>query len=239
LVQEEIIPASTSSEDRTSVAEDGYQRIRRDIIRCELEPGWITSKPQLAERYEISTGALLRVLERFVHEGLIEALPREGYRVTPITIEMAEDRIAARLAVEPAIASQAAGRMSEDEIKALDSVCRSIEGLRADAELDQVIKLNRDFHLLIAGSIGSQKLVSMVGSLLDEGDRLWHFLRRSYDVQQTKSTHRAMVDAIRSRDGRGAELAMTADIESARAMCRESLLLSPSIRAVSLTRLPV
>src|SRR5438128_1631929 len=74
------------SERDDSLAERAYRAIKRDIIRCELEPGGLVTEIQLAKRYRAGRAAVRSALNRLYQERLIQSMPRQGYRIAPVTL---------------------------------------------------------------------------------------------------------------------------------------------------------
>ena len=63
-----------------------YDNIRADILACALAPGARIHENDLAARLEVSKSPVRDALLRLEVEGLIEVLPRKGYRVRPISV---------------------------------------------------------------------------------------------------------------------------------------------------------
>src|ERR1700761_9464752 len=97
-----------------------YQAIRNAILTCEFQPGLELREQILGERYRVSRSPIRDSLLRLEHEKLVTVLPRQGYRVNPISLSDVEDIFGLRLVIEPACA--AAGARADDE--ALQSLSR-------------------------------------------------------------------------------------------------------------------
>src|ERR1700712_3818899 len=85
-----------------------YQAIRWAILNCEFEPGQELREQVLAERYHVSRSPVRDSLLRLELENLVTVLPRQGYRVNPISIPDVENLFELRLLIEPACAAAAA-----------------------------------------------------------------------------------------------------------------------------------
>ena len=82
--------------------ENIYDLLRADILACRLAPGDEMREQDLAERYEVSRQPVRDALLRLQREHLVTVQPRQGYRVTPISLSDARDLLRFRLALEPA-----------------------------------------------------------------------------------------------------------------------------------------
>jgi len=223
-----------------SQSDHAYHVIKRDIIRCLLSPGSRTSRSQLADRYGLGRATVRAALDRLVREHLVQVLPREGYRVAPITLGLVRDRLVARLAVESAVARLAAGRLAPAEIDHLFALCDVMPPADAPDRVEAVVAANRAFHLAIAAATGSEKLVEIVANLVDEGERLWFFslvLLRLDPLAREQREHLAVAQALAAGDAAAAERRMAEHIEASRVFYLDLLLEHPSIQSVALVPL--
>src|SRR5882757_7422730 len=92
-------------------ADPAYERIKHDIITCAIAPGTEISEPQLCTHYRLGKAPVRMALIRLAHDGLLRAIPRRGYMVTPITLKDIQDVFELRLMLEPAAARMAAGKV--------------------------------------------------------------------------------------------------------------------------------
>jgi DNA-binding GntR family transcriptional regulator len=202
-----------------------YWTVKREIVECALPPGIEVSERELMERYGLSKAPLREALVRLGQEGLLRAIPRSGYQVTPITVQDVQDIFALRLLLEPAAARQAAGHVDEALLSELDAVCRAgyIPGDRQSETA--FLRTNREFHLTIAQAARNRRLAGLLGQLLEEMERLFHLglavRNRTVEMQHE---HRALVEALTRGDGDAAEATTIEQIESARRMVMDGIL---------------
>ena len=74
--------------DRTGQA---YRAIRRQIIDLTLPPGSSFTEGSLAQQWRTSKTPVREALARLRRDGLVTALPRAGYVVSPITLQDTDD----------------------------------------------------------------------------------------------------------------------------------------------------
>src|ERR1700743_1381699 len=86
--------------------ENVYESLRSDILTCRLAPGDDMREHELAERYSVSRQPVREALLRLEREHLVTVQPRQGYRVSPISLADARDLLRFRLALEPAFVPQ-------------------------------------------------------------------------------------------------------------------------------------
>ena len=68
-----------------SLTEEAYTQLRVEILACRLVPGQKLIIDDLCKSLGVSLGAVREALSRLTSEGLVEAEPRKGFKVTPIT----------------------------------------------------------------------------------------------------------------------------------------------------------
>jgi DNA-binding GntR family transcriptional regulator len=212
------------------LTERAYERLRRDIINCTIAPGTEVSESQLSTQYKLGKAAVRVALTRLSHDGLVRAVPRRGYVVTPVTLKDIHDVFELRLMLEPAAARMAAGKVPMRDLKVYDDLCR--EGYEpADPRTRaRFLAANKAFHVTIAEATGNARLATAIEQLLDEMMRLLHLglgLRKA--SQATLHEHKALVKALARGDGEAAERIAREQIEEARSIVLSAILTSPSV----------
>jgi DNA-binding GntR family transcriptional regulator len=218
------------------LAAAAYEAIKQDIIHCRLEPGSRVSKAQLIDRYGAGEAAVREALSRLGQEQLVQSLPREGYEIAPVTLKQVHDLFETRLVIEPTVARLAAGKVDADRLWALDDAHRRLFGAVEREELEAYVAANAAFHLEIARATGNDRLLAVVGSLLDEMERvmLLSYLLRT-DLSGVADSHAELVDPLISGDGERAAEVMRRELEAHREFVLEALLSAPILQAVNLT----
>jgi DNA-binding GntR family transcriptional regulator len=83
-----------------SLTQRAYDLLREALLDCRFEPGEPLRIGELCKQLEASQGAVREALSRLTSEGLVEARPQRGFRVTPISAEDLRDLTAARIEIE-------------------------------------------------------------------------------------------------------------------------------------------
>jgi DNA-binding GntR family transcriptional regulator len=92
------LPSATST--AASLTQRAYDLLREALLDCRFEPGEPLRIGELCKRLDASQGAVREALSRLTSEGLVEARPQRGFRVTPISAEDLRDLTAARIEIE-------------------------------------------------------------------------------------------------------------------------------------------
>jgi DNA-binding GntR family transcriptional regulator len=92
------LPSTTAT--AASLTQRAYDQLREALLDCRFEPGEPLRIGELCKRLDASQGAVREALSRLTSEGLVEARPQRGFRVTPISAEDLRDLTAARIEIE-------------------------------------------------------------------------------------------------------------------------------------------
>lgn len=178
-----------------------FSELRADILACRIPPNSAMREQELAKRFGVSKSPVREALHRLQQESLVLITPRQGYRVSPITIGDAKEMLQLRKILELAAVEVAAKVASDGQLAELDR----FREVRGDYDTDDFISYNKDFHHAIALCSGNGRLASEVRKLEDQAERL---VRVSVAVYKAKhidglvKEHEEIIDAIQGRQGR-------------------------------------
>jgi DNA-binding GntR family transcriptional regulator len=218
------------------LSEAAYHSIKQQVLSCELAPGSEVTERELASRFGVGKASLREALIRLRHEGLVDSIPRSGYRITPVTIQDVEDIFALRLQLEPMAARQAAGRIDGALLEELNELCSAGYTPGDRASESAFLRANRQFHVAIADASGNRRLAKMLGQLLEETERLFHMgLAVRNRTDEMRHEHANLVAALVSGDPDAAERATVEQISAARKMVMDGILTAPWFRQVAVS----
>lgn len=218
------------------LSERAYERIKHDIICCLYAPGTEISEAQLCAQYKLGKAPVRMALSRLAQDGLVRAIPRRGYMVSPVTLKDIQDVFELRLILEPQAARRAAGHVDVKRLRLLDEICRA--GYQPDQpkSIARFLEANKEFHVAIAQAAGNMRVVHAVAQLLDEMTRLLHlglgFRNRTQEMQHE---HRTLLRALIRGDGATAEKICQEQIEAAREMVMKAILSSDTVMNATIT----
>jgi GntR family transcriptional regulator, rspAB operon transcriptional repressor len=136
------VPAAANRLLRETV----YEQIRADILSLRLAPGAEMREAELAARFEVSKSPVRDALMRLERENLVITLPRQGYRVAPVSLSDVQDMFHLRIALERACMERIVRQASDEQLASLEPF-RRFE--RDDWEAG-FIEYNRAFHRKLA-----------------------------------------------------------------------------------------
>jgi DNA-binding GntR family transcriptional regulator len=207
-----------------SLADKAYQALKKDIITCSLRPGQQIVQAQLSNAYGFGATPIREALQRLAQEGFVEAIPRFGYVVSPITLRDLREIFELRLIIESAAARLAATRGSHEQLERILEDCQFSYMYGERDSYTQFLSRNIDFHRSVAVAAGNNRMVHLLTGLLQEMTRVFHLgldLRDSAD--EMRDEHIALAERLLDRDPGRAEDVVRGQIESSEARVLEAL----------------
>ncbi|MEL3888881.1 GntR family transcriptional regulator [Ferrovibrio sp. MS7] len=211
----------TNQVQRQSLVDTVTERLEAAIVAGELEPGRRISEQALASALGVSRGPLREAIRRLEGRRLLERTPNIGVRVANISIHDLKQLLEVREALEGMACRLAATEMTDSDIEELKNLLSEHErqkGLQGGTGYYQNPK-DEDFHFCIAKGSRNKWLTEMLCDGLYDLLRVYRFKSstRTGRAQQALNEHKAIVEAIASRDPDMAEAAMRRHLRNARA----------------------
>jgi DNA-binding GntR family transcriptional regulator len=198
-----------------SLKEQAYEAIKHRIITCAFKPGQELSENAVAGLLKIGRTPVHQAFDRLNTEGLVDVQPRKGVVVRPINLDEVIEIIEVRLLNETYAVRLAAERASSAEIMAIRDVLA--KAAIAAGKVEAMMLLDREFHRLIARAAHNTVLADILSRLHERSLRLWFISLAAPDHQgAVNDQHHLIFQAISHRDGKAAENAMRAHIDSFR-----------------------
>ena len=209
----------------SSLSNQTYQRLHRDILTCALSPGQVVSERELARRYDVSKTPMREALAQTCHDGLIQRLPGRGYMVAPITIKDIRALFDLRLILEAVAAERAAQQSTAELIARLREMAEvKYEPGQPESHI-LFLQANRTFHLALAETTGNHRLVELLESLFNEMERLFHLgLRLRDSSEEMRREHQELVAAIEIGDSKKAAKVTKEQVVASRDRILEAIL---------------
>jgi DNA-binding GntR family transcriptional regulator len=208
---------------RSGLADRVYEQVKARILLGQDRPGDVIAAHALAQELEVSRTPVHEGLKRLVGEGYLVTRPRIGYAVTPVNLDEMRDLFQVRTRLEALAAELAARAWREERRAAFRSADRAAQrrhkelGLSGTPlELAQFLHAeHKRFHRMIADIGGNRRLERLICELQDETQRFWSLLPADQLVSRVflaDPAHRAILDAIASKDPASARAAVIAHL---------------------------
>lgn len=187
---------------RKSLTDAAYQALKDRIIRLDLPPGHRVVEDDVAASLGMSRTPVREALVRLEEEGLVETLPRQGVRVSPLSKRDIRD-ISQVLACleEEAAETLAARHPGPEEMARLDSAIDAMDESLDREDIVAWAEADFRFHRLLVEMCGNRQLAAVAINFLEKAHRFRVMTTplRSRPVY-SNANHAAVVEAIRRGD---------------------------------------
>ena len=198
-----------------ALTDEAIEKIKAMIVGGELRPGdRLPREAELAERLGLSRNSLREAVKALSLIRVLDVRQGDGTYVTSLEPDLLleamgfvvdfhhDDKVLQFLEVrrilEPAAASLAAQRISDEDIGKLRSVCGQLPD---EPSIEALVQNDLEFHRLIAAGTGNAVLCSLIDGISGPTTRarIWRGLTQEGAVARTQEQHQAIVDAIAAR----------------------------------------
>lgn len=215
---------------KTSLSEQAYDEIKRQILDQRLHPGARLNVDALSRECGISSSPLREALVRLGAEGLVVFEANSGFSVAPVPDtehmghlldyrEALESHAARVGAPKGDVEALAAMRKATDAMAAMRAKGVGYRQYRAYFDHEQTFHqaiVDSAANPVVSAAYGELRLILLVArlSVVPDSDRI--------GSDEAVQEHRRIVEAFEARDGRRAESAVRRHIDGARRRMRRS-----------------
>ena len=176
------------------------ERLRQRIFQRELEPGSWIDELKLAEAYGISRTPLREALKVLAAEGLVTMKVRRGAYVTEVSEKDLRDVYHLLSLLESDAAGEVARHGDAAALDELDALHQALEATVHDR--DRFFEINERFHLRLLELADNRWRLQMVSDLRKVMKlNRHHSLFKAGRIGESLAEHRAVMAALRERDG--------------------------------------
>jgi DNA-binding GntR family transcriptional regulator len=187
--------------DRGNLSDLIMDTVRNMIVDGRLPAGERISEVQLSRQLGVSRTPLREALARLNHEGALDAIPRIGYFVRPLTVTEFDQIYSIRPILDPE-ALRLAGLPSAERMKRLQEINQRMEKAR---NADAIIDLDDEWHLELVADCPNAVLIDLIKQFARRTRRYEiALMRERKNVLMTTTNHKAIMAALKRRDLKGA-----------------------------------
>jgi GntR family transcriptional repressor for pyruvate dehydrogenase complex len=199
-----------------AVTDDAILRIKAMITSGELGPGdRLPPEKELGEKLGVSRNSLREAVKALEVIRVLDVRRGDGTYVTSLeprlllealnfVVDLHTDRsileaFEVRRMLEPAAASIAAVRLTDEHLARLDALLNEID---ATVTIEDLVQHDLAFHQGIVEAAGNEYLSRLVESMQSSTlrARIWRGITQQGAVDRTIAEHRAILEALRRRD---------------------------------------
>ena len=200
-----------------SLADKVYAQLENDILSGVLTPDTPLSENKISAQLGVSRTPVREAFRRLEQDGLVSSVTGRGTVVLGVDDADVSDIFEIRQRLEGMAAARAAERMTPEQLSELEGVVELQEFYAMKGDPDGLRDTDSRFHELIYKCSGSRVLEELLGSL---HHRIQRFRRKAMESEQraerSAAEHRAILEALRSRDAEQAEKLVAEHIANAR-----------------------
>lgn len=204
--------------DKGSLRRRVFNTLENAILDGKYPDGASMNELKISQELNVSRTPVREALMQLELEGLVKNIPNKGAVVIGVSEQDIEDIYAIRIRIEGFASRLSAENINEDELKALEKIADLQEFYLIKNDIEQIWKLDSDFHKIIYDSSRSRPLRYMLSNF-------HNYIKHARDIsfnaegRATKSVaeHRAILEAIRSGNADLAEELTAKHIENAKA----------------------
>jgi len=126
-----------------------YANLRTLIIEKKLTPGSKINQNVLAKTFNVSRTPIVKALHKLETQGLVDNIPKKGFKVHRISILELLDLFALREALDTIIISELTETITDEQIQQLEEVFCDFEGLTAEIDESRYWQCDKTFHSLL------------------------------------------------------------------------------------------
>lgn len=190
----------------TSLAQEAYRILQQMIVHGELAPGARIVEPALCEQLAISRTPLREAIRMLSSDGLVAIRHNRNAVVTLIDSRELEYLFEAEAGIEGLAAGLAANRMTNTDLKQLETLQERLEKLHAKGDRAGYFEVNQRIHTLLVAGAKNPVLEETHQRLLGRLERARYLALNSIGRwQESTDEHRAILEALKARDGERAQ----------------------------------
>jgi GntR family transcriptional regulator, carbon starvation induced regulator len=204
------------TKDGETVGDDGYRRIRADIIFGRLRPDQKLRLEAMKDDYGVSVSTLREILSRLSSEGFVIAEGRRGFEVAPVSAANLKELAELRLLLEcHAMAkSFANGDMEwEGRVVSAHHKLAAVEQQTKWGQTEIALRKRYDveFHQALISNCGSQSLIEAHAMVFDKYFR-YPLITANDRGAEPITQHRQLLEYALSRDVQKAQAVLVTSV---------------------------
>ncbi len=184
-----------------------YRAVKQQVLDLQMDPTQPLDETALVRGSGGSLTQLTQALDHLVAEGILTKQRRRYYVAPAATASIMREIFEVRTTLEGMCVRLAAERITPDQVAHIEQVHRDFERVIKEGDNKALLNVDRKFHQSLYEASGNRFLARALDDMYGLIYRLSFFaLDRMGSMRTNVEEHRAILDAVRTGDGRTAEL---------------------------------
>lgn len=188
-----------------SLSDQIYESLRESIIKGELRPGDRITELEIAKNFGVSQAPVREAFLRLVEDDLVVSHRYKGTFVSNISIDEIDELYSFRLHMEEMALKRACERITEEDIKILESFYQEMIRAGEENDLDNLRNADVNFHTHIYKIADHKFMYQVWKTLSSKLNRTWYLTSQMYfaNLSEVASIHEPILKALQRRDLHG------------------------------------
>jgi DNA-binding GntR family transcriptional regulator len=193
-----------------SLAQQGYDTIRRAIRDGKIPRGQLFSESSLAESLGVSRTPVREALLNLYRDGVVEIVPKRGYRLAELDEAAISEIRLLRVALEQLVVGRLCETCTPAQVRELRTILKGVVARSKGRSQADMYSIDEAFHIRMAEMAG---LLQIRRELLSVRGKMY-LIASGTEVASTRNEavireHEELVDALERHDCKAARRAIT------------------------------
>ena len=202
----------------TTLQEIVYQRLLKAIIAGHIPPGEQLILSKVAAQFGVSQMPVREALTRLAEARIVTLHKKKSAVVNTLSMEDLTEIQQIRLNLETMALEQGCLSIDNETLDYLQELHQAyLEALR-HFKVEEVLRINREFHFTIYAAAGMQRLLNIINALWDQISPYYHILLHKKGHLYTEKhagIHGELLKRLQQRDVEGSVQALQTDLNKA------------------------
>jgi len=185
-----------------SLANRAYTELRRQILSNQLLAGSRLKEDEWSKRLDVNRMALREALTRLQGEQLLSKGTKGGFFIKTLSTDDIREIRELREILEIGAINLLIEKITDEQIKELELLCDDFSSMYEKGYFNGACEADVKFHETLINYAGNKKLASayLTSNIPLFHQKLGQSQTQMDDYELTDTEHRALVNALRSRD---------------------------------------
>jgi DNA-binding GntR family transcriptional regulator len=199
----------------TNQTESTYEKLLDRILQGHYQPGGLLKERPVGQELGVNPATVRRAAEWLRNDGLLERMPRRGWRVTMLGARDLKDVYGIRALLEPLAIQRAVHRITDETLDSLAADTERLIVLGEQASVYERRQADHRFHMTLCESSGDRVLAETLDPLIRKALLVTTVGFRFGRASRSFEEHREIVAALRQRDAKEATRRMRNHLRNA------------------------
>lgn len=192
--------------------EYALRMLKENIIHLDLIPGTMLSENELAQEMGLSRTPVREALIELSKSKVVEIYPQKGSALALIDYSLVEEARFMRSVLECAVVELDCEVAAPEALEELEANIRLQEFYLENRSSEKLLELDDQFHRMLFRMAGKSQIYALMDSITIHFDRVRSMSLATVKELKTVSDHRAILDAVKERNGIKARQLMEAHL---------------------------